>query len=114
MRSSATLHAKRKGSPSSPSDSVPDPYSVVSADSKRLSTDIDFASPLKLDLSPGDLGVGVRRQMKNELNFPPNFEGLVLGCIDASKQASKVVQSFSKKKEKKRRDPGMRVQLKYT
>ena len=31
-----------------------------------------------------------------------------------SKQASKVVQSFSKKKEKKRRDPGMRVQLKYT
>ena len=24
-----------------------------------------------------------RRQMKNELNFPPNFEGLVLGCIDA-------------------------------
>merc|ERR1719159_253017 len=47
-----------EGSPSSPSDSVPDPYSVVSADSKRLSTDIDFASPLKLDLSPGDLGVG--------------------------------------------------------
>ena len=25
----------------------------------------------------------VRRQMKNELNFPPNFEGLVFGCIDA-------------------------------
>ena len=25
----------------------------------------------------------LRRQMKNELNFPPNFEGLVLGCIDA-------------------------------
>ena len=25
----------------------------------------------------------VRRQMNNELNFPPNFEGLVLGCIDA-------------------------------
>ena len=21
--------------------------------------------------------------MNNELNFPPNFEGLVLGCIDA-------------------------------
>ena len=25
----------------------------------------------------------LRRRMKNELNFPPNFEGLVLGCIDA-------------------------------
>ena len=25
----------------------------------------------------------LRRQMNNELNFPPNFEGLVLGCIDA-------------------------------
>ena len=25
----------------------------------------------------------VRRRMKNELNFPPNFERLVLGCIDA-------------------------------
>ena len=24
-----------------------------------------------------------RRRMNNELNFPPNFEGLVLGCIDA-------------------------------
>ena len=27
--------------------------------------------------------------MNNELNFPPHFERLVLGCIDASKQASK-------------------------
>ena len=26
---------------------------------------------------------GVTRRMKNELNFPPNFERLVLGCIDA-------------------------------
>ena len=26
---------------------------------------------------------GVRRRMNNELNFPPNFERLVLGCIDA-------------------------------
>ena len=25
----------------------------------------------------------LRRQMNNEFNFPPNFEGLVLGCIDA-------------------------------
>ena len=25
----------------------------------------------------------LRRRMKNELNFPPNFERLVLGCIDA-------------------------------
>ena len=42
-----------------------------------------------------------------------NFTRLVLGCIEASKQASKVEQSLSWKKEK-RRDPGMRVQLKYT
>ena len=25
----------------------------------------------------------VRRRMNNELDFPPNFERLVLGCIDA-------------------------------
>ena len=25
----------------------------------------------------------IRRRMINELNFPPNFEGLVLGCTDA-------------------------------
>ena len=25
----------------------------------------------------------LRRRMNNELNFPPKFEGLVLGCIDA-------------------------------
>ena len=25
----------------------------------------------------------LRRRMNNELNFPPNFEGLVLRCIDA-------------------------------
>ena len=37
-------------------------------------------------LPPKPRGVGaarLRRRMKNELNFPPNFEGLVLGCIDA-------------------------------
>ena len=27
--------------------------------------------------------LGLRRRMNNELNFPPDFEGLVLGCIDA-------------------------------
>ena len=26
---------------------------------------------------------GLRRRMNIELNFPPSFEGLVLGCIDA-------------------------------
>ena len=25
----------------------------------------------------------VRSEVNSELNFPPNFEGLVLGCIDA-------------------------------
>ena len=29
------------------------------------------------------LASGIRRRMKNALNFPPNFERLVLGCIDA-------------------------------
>ena len=40
----------------------------------------------------------LRRQMKNDLNFPPNFEGLVLGCIDASKQARSSSPSRRKKK----------------
>ena len=31
----------------------------------------------------GALALGARRRMNSELNFPPNFEGLVLGCIDA-------------------------------
>ena len=28
-------------------------------------------------------GVGLRSEVNSELNFPTNFEGLVLGCIDA-------------------------------
>ena len=48
--------------------------------------------------------------MNNIEYFPPNFEGLVLGCIDASKQASKFVRSFPEKK----RDTGIRAQLKCT
>ena len=31
----------------------------------------------------GDRVVEVRSEVNSELNFPPNFEGLVLGCIDA-------------------------------
>ena len=37
-----------------------------------------------------------------------NFTRRVLGCIEASKQASKYVQSLPEKK----RDPGIRAQLK--
>ena len=51
---------------------------------------------------------GLRTPVNNIEYFPPNFEGLVLGCIDASKQASKYVQSLPEKK----RDPGIRAQLK--
>ena len=29
------------------------------------------------------VGKKVRSEVNSELNFPPNFEGLVLGCIDA-------------------------------
>ena len=36
--------------------------------------------------------------MKNELNFPPNFERLVLGCIDADFWGK---HSMSNRKEKK-------------
>ena len=32
------------------------------------------------DVSPA---VALRSEVNSELNFPPNFEGLVLGCIDA-------------------------------
>ena len=28
-------------------------------------------------------GSQLRSEVNSELNFPPNFEGLVLGCIDA-------------------------------
>ena len=27
--------------------------------------------------------LNLRSEVNSELNFPPNFEGLVLGCIDA-------------------------------
>ena len=39
-----------------------------------------FQVPARLH---GRGGPRVRRRMNNELNFPPNFERLVLGCIDA-------------------------------
>ena len=31
----------------------------------------------------GLLACRLRSEVNSELNFPPNFEGLVLGCIDA-------------------------------
>ena len=37
-------------------------------------------APVRLGEAPA---APVRRRMNNELNFPPNFERLVLGCIDA-------------------------------
>ena len=47
-------------------------------------------APLRLGTGragPAGVALGVnprlRRRMKNELNFPPNFEMLVLGCIDS-------------------------------
>jgi hypothetical protein len=48
----------------------------------------DAPEPLVLGLELRVLGLelreaGLRRRMNNELNFPPNFERLVLGCIDA-------------------------------
>ena len=34
-------------------------------------------------LFAGRDGSGLRSEVNSELNFSPNFEGLVLGCIDA-------------------------------
>ena len=45
--------------------------------------------------------------MNNGLNFPPNFEGLVLSGIDASKQAS----SFRPIHEKRKGTQANRAQL---
>ena len=55
----------------------------------------------------GGKEVWVRTPVNNIEYFPPNFEGLVLGCIDASKQASKYVRSILKTK----RDPGIRAPI---
>ena len=49
----------------------------------------------QLPVLASQLASELRRSMNNELNFPPNVERLVLGCIDASKQASKVEPSLS-------------------
>ena len=40
-----------------------------------------FLLPLLERLQAGE--AAVRSEVNIELNFPPNFEGLVLGCIDA-------------------------------
>ena len=32
---------------------------------------------------PGFFGSSLRSEVNSELNFPPDFEGLVLGCIEA-------------------------------
>ena len=43
------------------------------------------ALPLRRGAAGRHLGgvAAVRSEVNTELNFPPNFEGLVLGCIDA-------------------------------
>ena len=33
--------------------------------------------------APPSPAPGIRSEVNSELNFSPNFEGLVLGCIDA-------------------------------
>ena len=43
-----------------------------------------------------------------------NFTRLVIGCVEPSKQASKQGRAVPLVEKEKRRDPGMRVQLKYT
>ena len=73
-------------------------FRIISFSSRELYTDFRSVLParssslpmleLRFELrrcvdissrSPSSL----RRRMNIELNFPPNFEGLVLGCIDA-------------------------------
>ena len=44
----------------------------------------------------------LRRRINIELNFPPNFEGLVLGCIDANKQAARSSSPSRRKRKEKR------------
>ena len=55
--------------------------------SRRRSRAISGSPPSRADAPSARAGVEglvrVRRRMNIELNFPPNFEGLVLGCIDA-------------------------------
>ena len=50
---------------------------VLPHDATKLSSCFVKLSNVKNETS------SLRRQMHNELNFPPNFDGLVLGCIDA-------------------------------
>ena len=53
----------------------------------RLFLGSDLSDPMNPDpkarLYLGPRGSSLRGRMNNELNFPPNFERLVLGCIDA-------------------------------
>ena len=60
------------------------------------------------EAQPTALAACLRRRMDQCIELPPNFERLVLGCIDASKQAS----TFGPP-QKKKRNPGIRAQLKY-
>ena len=59
----------------------PWPSCVLSAPQKPATsrTGMREMKSHRLHLKP----TSIRRRMKNELNFPPNFERLVLGCIDA-------------------------------
>ena len=46
--------------------------------------DLEFVQFHPTGIFPaGCLMSGLRSEVNTELNFPPNFEGLVLGCIDA-------------------------------
>ena len=67
----------------------PPPQEAMTSCSEKfeLAEDSDLCSPLAVY---GAFSVGnvfqpslVRSEVNSELNFPPNFEGLVLGCIDA-------------------------------
>ena len=48
-----------------------------------LGASLPAAESVPAPSAPPAAEAQVRRRMNNELNFPPNSEGLVLGCIDA-------------------------------
>ena len=55
----------------------------------------------------------LRSEVNSELNFPPKLQG-ARSRLYRRKQASKQDRAVPLVEKEKRRDPGMRVQLKYT
>ena len=102
--SSTRVQVGRLRRPSTTSSACPHPHMCTQTNTRmfRIFNSASVAGPaVQIPNSHGNLGIGIGNFARPNFQIPvqiPKFQRLVLGCIEASKQASKFVPSHPRKK----------------